>query len=447
MLLRLMLGLTIVLMPNLLYFPPNAGIPGLNPANMLMILLLVALAFARPWAGPSATTGGLTPPLLFWFSTLVIAFFIAWATMPMHLLDDLVYLKNLVFYPLLYFVYRHCRQDLDGTRKLIYLTMAVAVAAGVDAAIDGLSFDITRYSDAQRTAGPFGEKNASNRAGVFYATFLPLLFAMAIFLRGKTRWRWAAIAGCVVLTFAIMVTFSRQSYLIALVALALLLLRRHVVLAVLIAVLAIPATALLPESVVDRVVATEQYDAVGAAQLDDSTESRFGIWAGAWKMWQDHPAGVGLRRFPKYIGEYSDHQARDAHSIYVLTLAECGPLGVAALLWLLWRLLRLAQAVRWSAGNTDVEAKALGIGFTVAILAMGLGNVYGTPFLDGLVMGNFWILCGLLEHYALLRRHAATVPVQARVQDDHWAIGERFPLASRVSPGRYPSAPDAPVSK
>lgn len=443
--LRLMLALTIVLTPNLLYFPPNAGIPGLNPANLLMILLLLTLVFAHPRIAPTETRGVLTAPLLCWFATLVIAFIVARATTSMSLLDDLVHLKNIVFYPLLYFVYRHCRQDLKVTRQLIYLTMAVAVAAGIDAAIDGLSFDITRYSDAQRTAGPFGDKNSANRAGVFYAMFLPLLFAMAIFQRDNARWRLAAIAGCVILVFAIMVTFSRQSYLIALVALALLLVRRHLILAVLIVMLAIPAAALLPEAVVERVVATEQYDTVGDAQLDDSTESRFSIWAGAWKMWKAHPGGVGLRRFQAYIGEYSEHHARDAHSIYVLTLAESGPLGVAALLWLLWRLLRLALAVRQSGGEPDVEAKALGIGFTVAILAMALGNVYGTPFLDGLVMGNFWILCGLLEHYTYLKRHSAVAveatPTMSTDPGRSLQIGDRFPLASRVSPGRYSSDP------
>lgn len=443
--LRLMLALTIVLMPNLLYFPPNAGIPGLNPANILLILLLVTMAFSRPSEDPTMTRGILTSPLLFWFFTLFIAFFVAQATKPMSLLDDLVYLKNIVFYPLFYFVFRRCRQDLKGTRLLIYLTLAVAVAAGVDAAIDGLSFDINSYSDEQRTAGPFGEKNASNRAGVFYATFLPLLFAMAIFMRDKAKWRLAAIGGCVILAFAIMVTFSRQSYLIALVGIVLLLVRRNVLLAVLIAVLAVPATALLPEAVVDRVAATQRYDAVGASQLDDSTESRFSIWAGAWKMWKAHPGGVGLHRFPTYIGDYSEHRARDAHSIYVLTLAESGPLGVAAILWLLWRLLRLALAVRQSGNESEVEAKALGIGFTVAILAMALGNVYGSPFLDGLVMGNFWILCGLLEHYTRLQRHATATaiatPTMSTDMGPSWQIGDRFPLASRVSPGRYTSAP------
>ncbi len=444
MLLRLMLAITIVLLPNLLYLSPNTAIPGLNPANVLLLLLLAALALSRPWSGPTMARGVLTSPLLLWFFTLAIAFFVAISTMQIDLLDDLVHLKNIVFYPLLYFVYRRCRQDLNGTRQLIFLTMAVAVAAGIDAAIDGLSFDISNYSDAQRSAGPFGENSASNRAGVFYAMFLPLLFAMALYLRGRRVWRVAAVIGCVILAFAIMVTFSRQAYLIALVGIALLLLRRHVLLAVMLAVLAIPAAVLLPDAVVERVTSTQQHDNVGAAVLDESTESRFLIWAGAWRMWKDHPAGVGLNRFPKYIGDYSRQPARDAHSVYVLMLAECGPLGVLAVLWLLWRLLRLALAVQWAGGDSGVEARALGIGFIVAILSMALGNVYGTPFLDGLVMGNFWILCGLLERYALLKRHAvaiATSPAPQEVSLD-WRIGGRFPLASRIAPGRYPSTPE-----
>ena len=63
-------------------------------------------------------------------------------------------------------------------------------------------------------------------------------------------------------------------------------------------------------------------------------------------MWQDHPAGVGLNRFPRKIGDYSNYSDFDAHNMYVLILAECGPLGLAALLWLLWRMLRLALALR-----------------------------------------------------------------------------------------------------
>lgn len=437
MLLRLMLAIPIVLMPNLLYVSFDTGIPGLNMATVLLLVVLMALAFSHRSPIPVAS-GVLTPPLLFWFATLAMGFVIARVSMPLNLMDDLVYLKNVIFYPLLYFVYRRCRQDLKATRQLIYLSMIVAVAAGADAILQGLAFDIDTYTNEQRAAGPFGGVNASNRAGVFFAMFLPMVFAVVLFFRHRRAWQLAALGGSAILAYAIMLTYSRQSYLIALVGLALLLVRRNVLLAVALAVLAVPATALLPESVVDRVAVTEQYDAVGAVQLDDSTESRFEIWAGAWKMWKEHPAGVGLNRFSKYIGDYSTHPARDAHSIYVLTLAEYGPLGLLALLWLLWRLLKLSLALRNSAPRSDPETTTLGLGLLIAILAMALGNVYGSPFLDGLVMANFWILCGLVEHYIALKRYAVGVasPAQTAAAVNRY-IGNHFPLAARVQPGRY----------
>jgi O-antigen ligase len=444
MLLRLILAIPIVLMPNLLYVGIDTGIPGVNLANLLLLLVLLVLALSHRQAGPAPGVGELTAPLLLLFVALLIGLLIAQVTTPENLFDDLTYLKNIVFYPLLYFVYRRCRQDLAGTRQLIYLTLAVAVVAGIDAAREGLAFDITEFDDTHRAAGPFGDYHSANRAGVFFVMFLPLLVALVLFLRGRKLWRLLAVAASAVLVLAIMLTYSRQSYLIALVGVALLLLRRHLLLAVLIALATVPAIGLLPEGVTERVVATQQVDAGGSARLDVSTASRFEIWTGALQMWRAHPAGVGLNRFPEHIGDYSRYQGYDAHNIYVLLLAECGPLGLAALLWLLWRMLRLAQGVRRSAAETDVEAKALGYGLTIAVISMALGNVYGSPFYEGLVMANFWILCGLVEHYAALKHHAlaaTAAPAPSLDATIAQAISAHFPLAEKIAPGRYRVAP------
>ena len=241
-----------------------------------------------------------------------------------------------------------------------------------------------------------------------------------------------------------MATYSRQSYLIAIIAIALLLIRRHVLLAVVLGLAAIPAIALLPTGVTQRVAGTQQYTASGHTELDVSTASRFEIWGGAIKMWQDHPAGVGLNRFPRKIGEYSSYSDFDAHNMYVLLLAECGPLGVIALLWVLWRMLRLALALRRSGDESDSEVKALGMGFTVAVIAMAMGNLYGSPFYEGLVMANFWIMCGLVERYTLLKRQAATATARASDMPRFGvaeAIAGRFPLSERILPGRYRISP------
>ena len=129
----------------------------------------------------------------------------------------------------------------------------------------------------------------------------------------------------------------------------------------------------------------------------------------------------------------------------MLTLAECGPLGVAALLWLLWRLLRLALAVRWSGGASDVEATALGVGFTVAVLSMALGNVYGTPFLDGLVMGKLLDpvrAAGALRVAQAPCRHGCRNGRRAAWKSASPSrIGERFPLAAQICARALPSAP------
>lgn len=440
----LLLAVPIVFMPNALHLSFETGIPGINVANLLfLVVLAVVMLGGRKDLAP-AHGGELTPALLAYFAMLTVGFFIAQFTMPINWLDDVTSLKNYLFYPLLYFVYRRCRLDAANTRRLIILVMIVAAVAGLEAVREGLEYGYGRYAETRRAAGPFGvDYRNANRAGVFYAMFLPMFIAMALFFRKQKFWRIAAIAGTAILTLAILATYSRQSYAIGLLGLSLLLIRRNVLLAAMIALLALPAASLLPQSVTQRVAETEQRNAEGVEELDMSTASRFEIWGGAMRMMQDHPQGVGLRRFPKYIGRYSSHAGFDAHNYYVLTVAELGPLGLAALLWLLWRVLRLANRVRRTAGPLSPEAKALGIGFTVTIVAMALGNFYGSPFAEGSVMANFWILCGLMEHYAAQLRQQVDAPTTARSVIDPVAdIGRRFPLAARVAPGRYRASDD-----
>ena len=435
---RLVLAIPIVLLPNSLHVPFDTGLPALNLANLLLIAVALTLAMSPRRADlPPAGTGLLTAPLLLLYLSLLVGLGIALATRPGVLVADLTDLKDFMFYPLLYFVYRRCRQDLAGTRQLIALTMLVAVLAGLESIWEGLAQDsFSSFEDNKRIAGPFGGSRLSNRAGVFFAIFLPLLVAWTLFLRGHRIKRLLAIAAIGVLVVAIMLTFSRQSYLIAVVTTLLLLLRRHLLLAGLLALATVPALSMLPEGVTQRVVETQQIDEIGDAQLDVSTVSRFEIWEGAMRMWADHPAGVGLGRFPGYIGSYSDHEGRDAHNMYVLLLAECGPLGFLAMVWLLWRLLRLSLTVRRSSPQDDSESQALAVGFALSAVAMGMGNLYGTAFNEGLVMANFWILCGLVEHYAALKRHGLTTPVTAQV-DSGQTLLQRFPLAAHIAPGRY----------
>lgn len=435
--LRLLLALTIVLLPNALHVP-NTGIAGLNASNLMLLALFAGLALSPRETVPAIRRRGyLTPPLAALFLVLVLGYIVAqWRDLS-GATEDLVDLKNTIFYPLFYFVYRRCRQDLQGTRWLIMLVLVVAVIAGIEAIFQGLRFEPGSYAADQRATGPFGELSTANRAGVFYAMFLPMLGAIALLMRQHKAVRVAALAGCVLLIAAIAFTYSRQSYLVALVVILLLLMRRSIFAAVLAALLLLGSVSFWPDSVIQRVEQTRQVDATGTAAVDSSTASRFEIWNGAIAMWRDHPAGVGLGQFPAYIGNYSSYSGVDAHNAFVLILAELGPLGLVALLWLFWRLWGLAGRLRRSAATDDMEARALALGFTLTVVAAALSNVYGSPFFHGLIMANFWVLCGLLERYGALKAHAASIlagsenPTPAPVV----RLADRFPLAARAIPG------------
>jgi O-antigen ligase len=411
------------------HYMVESGVPGLNLPNALFLLVLLMIRFNGK--RDEIEVGAIMRvPILLFMTTLTIAFGIAQMRAPGEFMVDLTYLKNALFSPLLYFMYLHCKQDAKNTRLMIIAVMVVAALAAVQAIRQGFDYGIGNYVETHRAAGPFGSNyRDANRAGVYYAMFLPMFIGLALFFGKNRRWQIAALAGVVLLVMALLFTYSRQAYFIAILGLAVLLLRRSVVLAVVLGAALASMVGFLPESVTQRVAETQQKGPHGEEKVDESTASRWEIWAGAMAMWQANPAGVGLNRFKDEIGHHSAFQHFDAHNFYVLTLAEQGPQGLAALLLVIAATFRLGGWLRRSVPPDDPEARALAIGFSVTALCMALGNLYGSPFLEGNVMGTFWILCGLLERYMHLKQTDA--PAEAAASEGERMV-ERFPLASRA---------------
>jgi O-antigen ligase len=437
MLLRLILLVQIFYTVYQNHFPVETGITAINLPNALFLVSMVLIAMAPrvPEYVGQNHKAILLPPLLFFFATLVVGFVIAQLRAPQDMVADIVYLKTAIFSPLLYILYLRCGQDLKNTRLLIIAVMVVASVAAVQAIRQGLDYGIGTFYESHRASGPFGSNYASaNRAGVFYAMFMPMFIAMALFFRKQPGWRIAALAGIGLLGMAVMVTYSRQSYFIAILGLALLLLRRNIVMAVVIGVTLVSFASYLPDSVFERVQETRQKDSVGNVEVDESTASRWEIWEGAMRAWQANPAGVGLDRFKSEIGKYSQYSHRDAHNFYVLTLTECGPQGLLGLLLVFRALFQAAKFMRKSAPPDNSEARALAYGFTITTFCLGVGNLYGSPFFEGTVIGDYWILAGLLERYFVLVNAGAEPAPDGAVaaRPDPFA---RFPLAARALPG------------
>ena len=408
-----LLAILLVYTVNQLHFPQDLGVRGVNVANLLFAIALVAVLMrGRPAPGAAPPRPMLKRALTGWFVVLLFAFLVARLDGSAPMVDDLTYLKTALFYPLFYFLFFHGVRDLAWTRRLIGVVLVVAAVAAIEALREAVSYGIGDFVESRRASGPFGiDYRSANRAGVYYAMFLPMFLGLAVFLRKRPTLRAAALAGVLLVTGAILFTYSRQAYFIALGGLMLLLMRRGFVATLLGAVLLMVVIPRLPEGVAERVEKTQQQGEYGQTEYDESTASRWEIWSGAGKLWADQPYGIGLNRFKDRIGDYSTIAGKDAHNFYVLTLVEAGVQGLVALLFLVAAMLKLARRLRVAA--VDAEGRALALGAGVAIVCMALGNVYGSPFFEGTVMGTFWALLGLLERYALLRQGAAAPAVAA----------------------------------
>jgi O-antigen ligase len=431
MFLKALLFFHLMYVVNQIHLPWETGIPGVAPSNLLFVLTLLALQ-----GKPEPARLGLPilkNALLLFFAALGFAFLWAQVRAPGDLMLDLTYLKNAIYYPLFYFLYRSCKQDEKTTRWLIIWILVIAAVAGFEAAREGFDYGFGRYNPTRRASGPFApDWTGSNRAGVYFAMFMPMFVALALFLRRQKLWRLASVAAIVTISIGTLATYSRQAYFLVLLGIPILLVRKSLVFAVALSLLLVSLAGYLPDSVFQRVEETSQTGKHGEEQVDVSTASRWEIWAGAMGMLRDNPIGAGLNRFKREIGKYCSYKGYDAHNFYVLTLAETGPQGLIAWLLAIWTLFRLAAFLRSHAPPGDREAKALALGFTVSTLCMALGGLYGSPHLEGAVMATYWALAGLLERYITMKMDGTSEQPVALAPP----LSERFRLIAHALPGR-----------
>lgn len=414
---------------NQVHFKWTTGIPGVAVTNLVF---LIALLLA--WRQQDSVTAKpmLLKPLLYFYGALTVAFLWAEIRSPGDLLDDVTYYKNALFFPLFYLLFFRCRQDEKTTRALIIWVLVIAAIAGLEGLREGIDYGFGKFNPFRRASGPFGEDwHNANRAGVFYGMFMPMFVALVLFLRRQKLWRLAAFGASIVTAGGALATYSRQAYFLVLLSIAVLLLRKSIAAAIVVGATFVALAGYLPDSVYQRVEETKQQGKSGQEEVDASTASRWELWAGGASMLASNPLGVGLNRWKEEIGNHSRYKRIDAHNFYVLTLGECGPLGLASLLYLVFALLRLAQFLRENRPPDDPETAALTVGFTVCTVNMALGGIYGSPTLEGAVMAPYWALSGLLERYIhLKRRNAGVVLATADT------IASRFPLAALIAPGR-----------
>ncbi len=434
--LKWLLAATILYIPNQSHFP-DFHVVGLNITNLLFFSILLLVLRHK---APSTTPAPLKKQFVFFFLVLTWGFLIGQVYDASTTLADLIVLKNCITYMLFFFLAYHAVRDPKTIKFLFFVILFTTffdAYLGLRQAMD-YGFD---FNAARRVAAPFSWNTAdANRSSAYYTIYLVLFGVTALYYRSNRTVRWIALACLAFGIFVNFFTYSRQSYGI-LAGLALLLtFRRNALLAVLIAIALLNYSVWMPHGAVKRIDMTIQTQnsmpgTVGGTslnkQLATNSDGRFIIWAGAAKLIERNPWGIGLNHFERDIGTYAPAFAHeDANNYYVLCTTEDGVLAPVAMLVLLFGLYRLGRSVE-KLDDTQ-ESKIYGFGLWLAVIAIVLVNIYGSRFVDGNLMTNFWIFA------ALAARHR-TLVLEARDRTPRPAA-RSTPLRSLMRPTLRPAS-------
>lgn len=402
MTLRLLLAAMIIYLPNQLRFPQLIELKGVNALNLMFLGALFMMMRQRLRANAPTPMKG---TIVFVFLMVTWALIVGLATDPSQWAEDVTQWKTYLFYPLLFFLFYHVAADKREIRWMFALVMFVAFVACVQAVRQGLDYGIGNYNETHRSSGPFGtDYHDANRAAAFYSMFVPVFLVVALFAPAKQRLLRLAAGFCYAIgVLAVFLTYSRQAFGILALTTTIVALRRSLVVAVLAGLAIVNYQAWAPEGVADRVAMTDTSEFEGERKLDESTESRFILWEGASMLIRDAPWGIGLNQFKRRIGQYVPPQLAgyDAHNNYVLIATEGSIIAALALAIVLLRMLWFGFRLQL---DDDAEARMYGMSYFVAVIGVITSNIYGSRFFDGDIMGNFWVLSGLVARYAVIRR-------------------------------------------
>jgi O-antigen ligase len=220
------------------------------------------------------------------------------------------------------------------------------------------------------------------------ATVLSALLLGALAAGAVPRRRvWIPAVAAVLGLSAVAVTFDRAAYLAIGAAIVVIALFSSVRVrrALVPALAAMLLLALLHGGIRDRFT---------SAFSTGANSDRVFIWSQAVQIIRDHPvAGIGFANYPKVCGRYYDRVDPSfgmrtwAHNTELSTLAEMGPLGLLALLWL------FAAAARALVRRMSRDSFALG-GLAALVALFVIGQAHDVLY-DTKVMYALWLALGL----------------------------------------------------
>jgi O-antigen ligase len=277
--------------------------------------------------------------------------------------------------------------------RLLLLGLGVAGSVIAIANILRAGLAVFAYHDYNTVTPPVWIYNSGNAIPLY----LEPLFAFALallFFSDDRREQVLAGAFAVLAALAVFVSFSRAGWLtlgVLVLLMALLTRWRWIVAGA--AVLVGGALFAGSHSVRHRILVEFDF-----SSKDNTVALRWQLWRSTWNMLTHHPIfGAGLSGFKQVLDGYRVPEYREnliyPHNLVLNFWSETGLLGLAAILWLLVQVGRVAARGLRVAGQPWVRALTLGmIGMLVAIVLHGMVDV---PYFKNDQALAFWALIAL----------------------------------------------------
>lgn len=315
--------------------------------------------------------------------------------------------KVIVYY-VIFWLFLHTIRSRAEFEGIVLTILVTGVASGIAAILGSYQEGGEAPS---RAAGPEGE--GANIFGGYIMTHCAILIGM--FLAAATMRARLLYAGGVLVTFwALMLTWSRTSYVGLAIGLVLVgLLRRRSIFGWIV-VLAILFQMAMPPQIIER--AKSIMDVFGEHK-PSSWNARVQAWHSLSRMIFTDPLlgrGVGV------VGLSA------ADNEYMLQLVQCGVLGLAVFLWMLWRQMRIcAEAEQITKG--DPIAEGFSIGSSLAIVCLSIHGLGATSFTSIRTMEQFMVVMGTVG--ALHCRYPQWVEQTRAIEENR-----RFPVRASLRP-------------
>lgn len=371
---------------------------GFNLTTIFTVLLIIGWMTNRRANTPLLAKNPINLPLTLFLATTYLSFFTGFVQLGIPFFgNEFRSFKILLTLFILFFIVANNVKEKKGMKLLLGIMTVMVTLTAIVVQKEFRESGIWHYDEEARIR-VFGMQ--PNMLGAFFAQFLPILAAFA-FLTNKFKNRIFYIFLFSIGLSGLMFTYSRGAYLGiagALIVMAILGGKKSLKGFVLLFAIAILAQSILfghgrliPVSVRERIEMVQGEK----MQKDVSAQLRKEVWELAKKYIRESPIvgyGYGASDHLLYL---EDRDIRlDTHNMYLDIALECGIPTLLLFIWLLIRAIKVAFTL-YKRTNDDFY-KIVTLGFMGSVVALTIGNLFGTRLILLAANGYFAILMGMV---------------------------------------------------